>query len=516
MIRFVGLFIVSMAFLVISACGETPAVPDGGGDVAPPDGFTITVGHTSEPSSLDPHAVNDQPSARVMRQVYDTLINQTETLELVPGLAASWTRVDDVTWDFVLRPGVTFHDGDPLSASDVVFTLERLRDPAIAAPAGFLLGAVDEIALVDDMTVRITTNGPFAPLLTHLAQTATAILSERAVTEAGEAYGTTVAVGTGPFRFVSWDAGAELVLERNDDWWGGDVGPERIVFRAMPDGALRAAELEAGEIDVAYALAPVDALRLRENVDVTMAEIETLGTSYIGFNARKPPFDDARVRQAINHAIDVDTIIDRVYQGFGARASSPISPQVFAAHPDLEPYAYDPGLARALLSDAGLTDGFSTTIWTNDNPIRLQIAEIVAGYLDEVGIDVDVEVLDWSAFLRDTAAGEHDMFILGWVAVTADADYGLYTPFHGSNFGMAGNRTFWSSDRVDELLDLGRRTADPDERRDIYYEAQEIIAAEAPWIFLNTTIEANATRADVTGFVPHPAGHHRLYGVEVR
>jgi len=505
-----------MALLLVSACGETPPPPDGGGDVAPPDGVTITVGHTSEPLSLDPHAVNDQPSARVMRQLYDTLINQTETLELMPGLAERWTRVDDVTWDFELRSGVTFHDGEPLTASDVVFTLERLRDPAVAAPAGFLLGPVDAIERVDDMTVRITTNGPYAPILTHLAQTATAILSERAVTDAGEAYGATVVVGTGPFRLVSWDAGSELVLERNDEWWAGDVGPERIVFRAIPDAALRASELEAGAIDIAYALAPVDALRLRDNVDVTMAEIETLSTAYIGFNAQRAPFDDVRVRQAINHAVDVGTIIEEVYQGFGARASSPISPQVFAAHPDLEPYTYDPELARALLADAGLADGFSTTMWTNDNPVRIQIAEIVAAYLDEIGIEVDVQVLDWSTYLRDTAAGEHDMFILGWVAVTADADYGLYAMFHSSTFGFAGNRSFWSSDRVDELLDLGRRIEDADERRAIYYEAQEIIAAEAPWIFLNTTIEANATRADVTGFVPNPAGHHRLYGVDTR
>ena len=509
MVRIATLVITSLALIVLASCDGTPTAP--GGDT-PPDGFTITVGNTSEPLSLDPHRVNDQPSARVMRQIYDTLVIQTESLELAPGLAERWTQVDDVTWEFEIRPGVTFHDGSPLTASDVVFTMERLRDPATAAPASFLLGPIDAIALVDDMTVRITTNGPFAPILTHLAQTATAILSQSAVTAAGEAYGSTAVVGTGPFRFASWDAGSALVLERHEAWWGGDVSPERIVFRAMPRPADRAAGLEAGDTDVAYALAPADALRLRGNADITMAEIETLGTSYIGFNAQRAPFDDVRVRQAINHAVDIEAIVDEVYQGFGARATSPISPQVFAANPDLEPYAYDPDLARALLTDAGLGDGFSTTIWTNDNPLRIQIVGIVAEQLTEVGIDVDVEVLEFGRYLARVSAGEHDMFILGWTTVTADADYGLYAPFHSSTFGSA-NLAFWSSDRVDELLDLGRTTADPDERRAIYYEAQEIIVAEAPWLFLNTTIEANATRADVTGFVPHPAGHHRLFGL---
>ena len=514
MLRVVALIVASMALLLIAACTEAPVPANGNGDPSPDD-VTITVGTTSEPLTLHPHNTNDRPSARVMRQVYDTLVDQTEALELIPSLAERWTQVDDVTWDFEIRPGVTFHDGSPLTASDVVFTLERLRNPTTGAPAAFLLGAIDTIDLVDDMSVRIVTSAPFAPILTHLAQTSTAILSERAVTEAGAAYGTTVVVGTGPFRFVSWDAGSEIVLDRNDDWWRGDVGPKRVVFRALPDPATRAAQLESSAIDVAYTLSPVDALRLRDDANITMAEIESLATAYIGFNTQKAPFDDARVRRAINHAVDVDAIIDEVYQGFASRAKGPLSPQVFGAHPDLEPYAYDPELARALLAEADLPDGFSTTIWTNVNPLRERILEIVGTQLAEVGIDVEVQVLDFGKYLQDTAAGEHDMFILGWTAITADADYGLYALFHSSTFG-SGNRTFWSNERVDELLDLGRSTADPDERREIYYEAQEIIAAEAPWIFLNTSTEVNATRSDVTGFVPHPAGHHRLFGLGTR
>ena len=501
----------SLALIVVTACSGAPS-SDPIGDPSP-DGFTITVASVSEPISLDPHRSFDQTSARVMRQVYDTLVIQTESLDLEPGLAVGWTRVDDRTWDFAIRPNVTFHDGSTLTASDVVFTLERLRDPATMAPGAFLLAAIDSIDLVDTMTVRITTHSPFVPILTHLAQTFVGILSEDAVTAAGDAYGDTVVVGTGPFRFVSWDADTEIVLERNDTWWGGDVGPERIVFRPIPDAADRATALETGEADVAYALARADALRVRDDDDITTAEIETPTSSYIGFNAQRAPFDDVRVRQAINHAVDVDAIIDEVFEGFGARAASPLSPQVFAANPELEPYAYDPALARALLTDAGLADGFSTTIWTNFNPVRIAVAERVAEHLDAVGIDVEVEVIEFSRYLTDTAAGEHEMFVLAWTALTADADSGLYALFHSSTFGSAGNRTFWSNARVDELLELGRTTADPDERRAIYYEAQDIITTEAPWLFLYTGIEASATRANVTGFVPHPTGHHRLFGL---
>ena len=477
--------------------------------------FTLTIAATSDAVSLSPHDTNDQPSARVMKQIYDTLIIQNEELDLEPGLAESWTQIDDLTWEFAIRPGVVFHNGDTLTAHDVAFTLNRLRDPAVAAPGAFILGFVDSIEAVDDLTVRITTGSPFAPILAHVSHSATAILNERVVTEAGEDYGTEVVVGTGPFEFVQWDIASQIVLERNDDWWGGEVLPERVVFRPITEGSVRAIELEAGAVDIAYELnlSPRDAMRAQEDPDLITMEVPTLSTAYVGFNFQKEPYDDVRVRQAINHAVDVGPMIDAILEGFGGVATSPISDMVFGAHTDLEPYDYDPERARQLLAEAGYPDGFSTSLWTNDNPIRIQIAEIMQAQLADVGISVDVQVLEWSTYLADTAAGAHDMFILGWVTVTGDADYGLYALFHSSNFGSAGNRTFWSNPRVDELLDLGRTESDPELRVAYYLEAQEIIAEEAPWVFLYLTLEVTGTQTNISGFTPHPAGHHRLYNV---
>ncbi|MBX3144078.1 MAG: glutathione ABC transporter substrate-binding protein [Trueperaceae bacterium] len=473
----------------------------------------LVVGQGSDAISLSPHNTNDQPSARVMRQIYDTLVVQTEDLELVPGLASSWEQVDATTWLFHIREGVTFHDGSALTASDVAWTLNRLRDPATAAPAAFLVGFINTLEAVDNNTVRMTTNGSFAPLLAHLAHTATSILSESAVTAAGADYGTTVVVGTGPFKFVRWDTASQIVLERNDNWWGGTVLPAEVVFRPIIEGTVRAIELEAGGIDIAYSLETRDYLRIQNTPRVVVDEIETLATAYVGFNANKAPYNDVRVRQAINHALDVGAIIDAIFEGLGIPANGPISPKVFGANLDLEGYDYNPDRARQLLAEAGYANGFSTSLWTNNNPVRIQIAEIVQAFLAEVGITVDIQVLEWGAYLDGTAAGNHDMFILGWVTVTADADYGLYALFHSSQFGAAGNRTFWSSPRVDELLDLGRSEADADARMAIYAEAQEIIATEAPWIFLNVTLEFNGWRDNISGFTAHPAGHHRLYNI---
>ena len=167
------------------------------------------------------------------------------------------------------------------------------------------------------------------------------------------------------------------------------------------------------------------------------------------------------------------------------------------------------------MAEAGYADGLKLSLWTNDNPLRMQIAEMFQANLAEVGIEVDVQILPWATYLEDTALGKHDMFILGWVTVTADADYGLYALFHSSMAGDPGNRSFYSNPRVDELLDAGRREIDPEKREAIYHEVQEIIVEDAPWVFLIATSAVNGWRDYVEGFVPHPAGHHKLAGVSV-
>lgn len=473
----------------------------------------LTIGFTSDAVSLDPHMTNDLYSAQVKKQIYDTLVIQNEELELEPGLAESWEQIDDTTWEFRLREGVAFHNGELLTASDVKFTLDRLRDPEIGAPAAFLVGFMESVEVVDELTVRINTEFPFAPILSHLAHTATSILNETAVTEAGEDYGTEVAVGTGAFSFVLWETASRIVVERNPDWWGGEPLPERVVFRPIPDHTVRSIELETGGVDIAYRVDPADHARLEADPNIVLAGVETLGTTYLGFNVEREPFDDVLVRQAINHALDVDTIVDVVFEGQGARAAGPLSPRVWGANLEMEPYEYDPERAMQLLEEAGYGDGFSATIRVAEQPPRIQIAEIAQAQLAELGVDIGLEVLEWGTYLAETAAGNHDMFILGWTTVTADADYGLYALFHSDNFGAAGNRTFYGNDRVDELLDIGRTSTDEQVRFEVYQEVQQIIRDEAPWLFLHFPVETDGLRTNVEGFVPHPAGHHRLFQV---
>ena len=472
---------------------------------------TITVAMGADPVTFDLHNTNDQPTSQISRQIYDTLVVQNENLEIEPGLAESWEAVSDTSWVFNIRQGVTWHNGDAFTAHDVVWTYDRFV--SLPAQSAFLLASVESVTAVDDYTVQIDLAYPFAPILNHLAHSSLGIMNGSVVEAAGADYGTSVVVGTGPFVFDSWQTADRVVLQRNDNWWGGDVLPQTLVFRPIPDGTVRGIEVETGGVDIAYTLPPSAARSAENAAGVHLSAVRTLSTAYIGFNTEKPPFNNPLVRQAINHAVDVDLIAEVVYTGQAQRATSPISSDVFGANQELEPYTYDPELARQLLAEAGLEGGFSTSIWTNDNPQRVEIAQIVQAELANIGIQVDVQVVEWGTYLDDTAAGLHDMFILGWVTVTGDADYGLYALFHSTQFGAPGNRTFYANDRVDELLDAARVATDPDERVALYAEAQEIIQEDAPWIFLIVTTEEHGVSDAVSGFTPHPAGHHRLYNV---
>lgn len=498
---FLVLSILLVLVLTLTACGSQETGGSGKD--------TLVVAQGADPKSLDPHASNDQPSSRVNKQIYNTLVEVTEDMEIEPSLAESWEQVDETTWKFKLREGVKFHNGEELKASDVKFSLDRMMNsPEVA----HIVGAVESVEIEGDYTVIIKTKEPFAPILAHLAHTAASILNEKAVTEAGDDYQNNP-VGTGPFKFVSHDVGDKVTLERFDDYFGETAKVKTLVFRNIPEGTNRTIGLKTGEVDIAYDIEPIDLDKVREDDKLVLIEEESLSTTYIGFNTKKAPFDDVRVRKALNHAINVDEIIEVVLEGAGTKATGPINDKVYGYNQSLSGYEYNPEKAKELLAEAGYPDGFKTSIWTNDNPVRVRIAELVQAQLKEVGVDVTIEEVEWGAYLERTAAGEHDMFILGWVTVTGDADYGLYPLFHSSQHGGAGNRTFYTNAEVDQLLDKGRTSIDENERLEAYAKAQEIIVEDAPQIFLYFQTQNAGVQSNIEGFRLHPAGHHKLVNV---
>jgi len=466
----------------------------------------LVVAQSGEPVSLDPHASNDNRSALVVHQIYETLVRQDEDLELYPGLAESWEKVDDRVYQFVLRQDVYFHNGEPLQASDVEFSMLRAANSPTAAP---VLGEIDPdtIEIINESTIRIGTYEPFSPLLAHLAHPSASILNEESVHVYGDSFGQNP-VGTGPFTFEKWAQGNEIELLRNTNYHGDLAGVEKLTIRNISETANRLIELETGQVDIALDLAPSDITRAEKHEHLSLIREPNLRTHYIGFNTQQEPFDDVRIRQAINYAVNTDLIIETILEGSGIPAKGPIASRVWGAHQDLEIYEYNLERAVILLEEAGFANGFTTTILTDDDTLRMNIATALRKQLEVVGIDASIEPLEWATFLEATSNREHEIFIMGWTAVTADADYGLYPLFHSSQFGSGGNRAFYDNQRVDQLLEAARVEQNEAVRLAYYLEAQEIIIEDAPWIFLNVGEAVIGLRENINGFRANPNGHH--------
>ncbi|MCL7749881.1 glutathione ABC transporter substrate-binding protein [Halalkalibacter alkaliphilus] len=526
-----------LAFSVfIAACANepdaTPAPAEGEeaaegaeGTTEGGEGGDLVIANLSDAVALDPHGSNDTPSSNVAQNIYEALVEQDEDMELQPGLAESWEMVDDLTWEFYLREGVKFHDGSDFNADVVKANLDRILDPEVASPRQFIFNMITDVEVVDEHTVRISTEFPFAPLPAHLAHNGGGMISGDLIAEdyeameAGAEPGSKISenpVGTGYFKFDSWTPGTEIKLVRNEDYWGENAKLDSVTFKVVPEDLTRIAELETGAAHISDPLSPSDISRVEGTDGIHVNRQPSVSLSYIGFNVEKEPFDNPLVRQAISKAINKEAIIEGIYDGAGIPAIGPLAPDVFGYDETVSGLEYNVEEAQALLAEAGYEDGFSTTIWTNDNRERIDAATFVQAELEKIGIDVSIEVVEWGAYLENTANGEHDMFVLGWSTVTGDADYGMYALFHSDNHGEPGNRTFLSNPELDELLDQARQNPDPDERAALYKDAQEILVEEAPMLYIHHQQFLLGVSDNVQGLWQHPTGILMLQDVTLQ
>src|SRR5690625_446446 len=515
----------------------------GGGD--------LVISEAADIVSLDPHGSNDVPSSNVRNNIYESLTYLDENMEVQPRLATEWTEVDDTTWEFTLKEGVPFHDGTEFNAEVVEANLERLIDPAVASARMFLYEMVTGVDVVDDYTVQINLEYPFAPILAHLAHDAGGMISKEVIDadyeaalsaageemsveeyyelreEGGDAHEEVAdaitdevgnhiaenAVGTGPFEFESRNAGENVVLANYADYHDEENAAQldTVTFKVVPETAARLAEIETGSSHIAGAAEPTNIDRIESHDSTEVDLTPSLGLSYIGFNVEKEPLDDPLVRQAISHAVDREAIIEGIYDGVGTPAEGPLAPGVFGYDESVEGITYDLDRAKELMAEAGHEDGFQIEIITNDdNPQRVDTAVYIQEALQEINIDVSVQQLEWGAYLENTAAGDHDMFVLGWSTVTGDADYGMYPLFHSSMHGDPGNRSFLSNDTVDELLEQGRTESDPDARQEIYSELQEELVDIAPMIYIHHQDFVTGINSNVENFEIDALGIYQL------
>ncbi|MBD3109995.1 glutathione ABC transporter substrate-binding protein [Bacillus sp. AGMB 02131] len=441
---------------------------------------------SSDAPTLDPHGQNDSQSNNVTSQIFDRLVDYSEDGTVIPMLAESFEAIEDTVWEFKLKQGVKFHDGTDFNAEAVKANIDRILSEELASPKAFILNMITEVVIVDDYTVQLKTEFPFGALPAHLAHNAGSIIAPSAIEEekSGGKKVDENPIGTGPFKLEKWERGAQIDLVKNDDYWGEASELQAISAVVVPEQSTRNAMIETGEAHVIQ-VGSQDVKTIEGFDFIDLIKVNGTRMDYVGFNVEKEPFGDVKVRQAISMAIDKESIVSGVLDEQGLAAVGPLAPTVVGNSQELKPLEFDAEKAKALLAEAGYPDGFTTTLWVNEaSKERADIAEYVQANLQEIGVTVNIEVVEWGAFLEKTAAGEHDMFILGWTTVTADADYGLYALFHSSQFGDPGNRSFYKNEKVDELLDKGRQSVDQEERNAAYKEVSEILVQEVPVVYL--------------------------------
>ena len=469
---------------------------------------TLVVADQYDATMLDPIRHNDYPSSRACHQVYDNLIFLNDDGSFRPGLAEKWEFVSDTAYKMTLRKGVKFHNGEELKAEDVKFSLERATTE-LGANIRTYSQDLDRVEIVDDYTVILHLKKVNFPFFASLAHSWGSIVNKKEVEAQGENYGTPAgtAVGTGPFKFVSWQKGDRYTMERFDDYWGDKVEFRTLVVRSIPEPTGRTVGLETGEVDIAYPMITNDISRIEENEGLVLQRKPLSSTTYMGFNTTKKPFDDPRVRNAFSAALDTVGTQKAVFRGVGKTPRSLIPSGVkYSIDGELPAHERDVEAARKLFAEAGINpDGMKVQIWTNERKERVDMATIIQAQLKELGIVAEIKVLEWGAYIQGLQKKEHDLFLLGWGLSVPDPDYavaGLLESNAGSNY------TFFSDAKLDEMLAKGRSMPDGAERAELYKDMQFHINALCPMIFLHNDESLVGVQKTVKGFTSSPFDVH--------
>lgn len=471
-------------------------------------GGTLRILSMADATSLDPQFITNIPSANfIYQKVYENLVTFDENMEIIPNLASDWEQVDDVTWEFTLEEGISFHDGEPFNAEAVKITLDRLLDPETGSPQRDKVSMIDEVVVVDDTTVQIILSEPYAPLLSILASQETSILSPKSVKDDPDSLADTP-IGTGPFVFEAWNSGQSVTLSKNEDYWGEPAKVDEVVFEIIPEGTTRLAMIETGEAHISDNVPVTELDRIADSDTMNLIQTEGLGVEYIGFNTREAPFDDVNLRKAVSHAIEREAIINGVYDGVGTLATSAMSPSVFGFSENVEPFEYDINKAKQLLEDSDFDESSSVTLVTSDRQERINMAEVIQSQLKGIGLGVDIQVLEYGAYIEAMDSGEFDMFIGGWGNATGDGDYNQYNLFHTNSFGSAGNHFYYSNSEVDELIEEARKESDDQKRLEIYEQTQKIeLEEDAVYVPIRNSEQLAVSNDNVQNFWLSPTNY---------
>ncbi|RKK02586.1 ABC transporter substrate-binding protein [Pseudoroseomonas wenyumeiae] len=488
---------------------------------------TLTVGVRAGPLSIDPHFTASAVSAEALKHVFDTLVVSGNDLELKPGLAESWTAIDDTTWEFKLRRGVKFHDGSDFTAEDVKFSIERIPKVTGPNPATIYVRRVKETVIVDPHTIRVTTNGPAPTLPNDFVRLF--VVSHKAAKDfstretANEGFNTgKAAIGTGPYRFVSWTPKEQMVLERFDGYWGGQEPWERVIRKELPNDTTRVAQLKAGQVDIISRAPAADVPTLERDPKLAITRTDSAYMFYVDFDFRPStptitarngsalnanPFRDARVREAIDLAIDRETLAEIAMEGMGKPATQLVTPNIFGYNKSLPVTTPNVQRARALLKEAGFENGFRVPFnFTNDGlPGDRAVGTSISQMLAAIGIDAQANAQPGAVWAPARTRGEFSFYQAGWGTLTGEANYTLSSLVHTNDpatklgaFNMRG----YSNPELDKIIEAAGAEMDEAKRRALLEQAAAIVAKERPSLPIAGIVTAWAMRKDRVTIVP--------------
>lgn len=484
----------------------------------------LTLGVRAGPLSIDPHFTASGTHAEAMKHIFETVVKSGNNLELEPGLATSWTAIDDTTWEFKLREGVKFHDGSDFTAEDVKFSIERI--PAVTGPnpTTIYVRRVKGVEIVDPHTIRVMTDGP-APTLPNdfirlfvVSHTAAKDFSATSA-EAAQGFNSgKAAIGTGPYKFVSWTPKEELVLEKFDGYWGGEEPWDKVVRKEIPNDAARVARLKAGQVDLIARIPSTDVPVLERDPNIKVVRQDSVYLFNISFDFRekppqvtakdgspldKNPFLDPKVREAFDLAIDRETITEIAMEGLGTVQSQLVTPNIFGYNPDIKPTEYDPERAKQLLAEAGYPDGFKVTFsftsdrLPNDSNVGTTISQMLAG----IGIQADANAQPGAVFFPANTRGDYSMTMSGWGTLTGEANYTLSSLAHSydpeTKLGAFNIRRY-SNPEMDKLIEDAGVEMDTAKREKLLMEANALVASDRPYLAIASTVAAWGMKKNIT------------------
>ena len=459
---------------------------------AAPEG-RVVIAQGVDPTTLDPHLHLETPAANVLLQMYDTLLFRDKDLKLIPWLAESWKLVNPTTWEFKLRKGAKFHNGEDVDAEAVKFSLERIIDPNTKPQRQItFFNLVERVDIVDKLTARVITKKPFPVLENNLALLGN-IVPPKYFKSNDMAHLAKNPVGSGPYKFVRWAKDEQIVMEANEQWWGGAPKVKTLVFRPIPEHAVRVAALQAGEIDIAVNVPPHMVSIIDKHPKLYVTKAPSVRTIFIPIYTHKfdsgnklvgpveHPTKDKRVRQALNYAVNVDEVISTVLEGQAIRVATPLTSRHFGFDPGLPPFKQDLARVRQLLIDAGYPNGIDLTLNSPDGRYLKdkEVSEAIAGQLTKAGIRTKVRVYEWTTYLNKHVYihAADPMFLIGWGNTNWDADGTLF-PLWRSGQPLAN---FHNPD-FDGLVDDAKVNLDPKARLERYAKALRLFMDEAPAI----------------------------------